>query len=180
MAANQIEPWLRGTLADVPSVQRAVVHALELATEDIEKWCRGLSEEELNARPASIPPVAFHLRHIARSLDRLLTYAEGRRLTDEQLGAMKTELAAGAKRDAVFSEFTAAITKSVARVRAFDAVRLEEPRAVGKLRLPTTTGGLLVHVADHISVTSDRPSRRRKSLSRRTVNGRRNAGDGYD
>ena len=29
--------------------------------------------------PAVLPPVAFHLRHIARSLDRLLTYAEGKR-----------------------------------------------------------------------------------------------------
>src|SRR5271170_3535106 len=111
MAANQIEPWLRGTLTDVPAVQRAVLHALELATEDINKWCGGLSEEEFNACPAGIPPVAFHLRHIARSLDRLLTYAEGRQLSDEQIGAMKTELAPDAKRDAVFSEFTAAIAK---------------------------------------------------------------------
>jgi len=30
-----------------------------------------------------LPEVAFHLRHIARSLDRLLTYAEGRGLGDE-------------------------------------------------------------------------------------------------
>ena len=28
-------------------------------------------------------------------------------------------------------------------------MRLEEPRMVGKRKLPTTTGGLLVHVADH-------------------------------
>jgi uncharacterized damage-inducible protein DinB len=149
MAANQIEPWLRGTLTDVPAVQRAVLHAIELAVEDIEKWCGGLSAEEFNACPAGIPPVAFHLRHIARSLDRLLTYAEGRQLTDEQIGAMKTELAPDAKLDAVFAEFRAAITKSVARVRAFDAARLEELRTVGKRQLPTTMGGLLVHVADH-------------------------------
>jgi hypothetical protein len=31
------EPWLRGTLADVPAVPRAVLHALELAKEDLWK-----------------------------------------------------------------------------------------------------------------------------------------------
>ena len=75
------EPWLRGTLAEVPAVQRAVLHALELAKEDLERWCDGLSDEELHARPGGIAPVAFHLRHIARSMDRLLTYAEGNQLS---------------------------------------------------------------------------------------------------
>ena len=44
------------------------------------------------SRSAEIAPVAFHLRHIARSLDRLLTYAEGRQLTDDQLAQLKMEL----------------------------------------------------------------------------------------
>jgi uncharacterized damage-inducible protein DinB len=149
MAANQAEPWLRGTLTDVPAVPRAVLHALELAAEDIEKWCGGLSDEELNARPAGVAPVAFHMRHISRSLDRLLTYAEGRQLTDEQIGAMKAELAPDAKREDLFAELSAALAKSAARVRAMDAARLDELRAVGKRELPTTAGGLLVHVADH-------------------------------
>src|SRR5260221_9269366 len=74
---NLPEPWLRGTLTDIPPVQRAVLHALELAKEDLERWCGALSDEELNARPGEIAPIAFHIRHIGRSTDRLLTYAEG-------------------------------------------------------------------------------------------------------
>ena len=35
-------------------------------------------------------PVAFHLRHIARSIDRLLTYAEGRTLDEKQMAALKS------------------------------------------------------------------------------------------
>ncbi len=78
MAGNNLpEPWLRGTLPEVPAVQRAVLHALELAEEDLKRWCGGLTDEQMEARPAGLSPVAFHLRHIARSLDRLLTYAEG-------------------------------------------------------------------------------------------------------
>ena len=85
MAETQLpEPWLRGTLKDVPAVQRAVLHALELAKEDLEKWCGDLSDAEVNARPGNIAPVAFHIRHIARSIDRLLTYAEGKELSQRR------------------------------------------------------------------------------------------------
>ena len=73
-----VEPWLRGTLTEVDAVRRHVLHALELAGEDVERWCAGLSDAEMDARPFGVAAVAFHLRHIARSLDRLLTYAEGR------------------------------------------------------------------------------------------------------
>lgn len=143
------EPWLRGTLLDVPVVQRGVVHALELAEEDLRRWCGGLSEDQLNARPGGLPPVAFHLRHIARSLDRLLTYAEGRLLGDEQLAALKTEMDSGATREALFAELNSALAEGIRRVRAFDSGALEDARSVGRKQMPTTVGGLLVHVADH-------------------------------
>lgn len=143
------EPWLRGTHTDVAPVQRAVLHALELATEDLEKWCGNLTDEQLNARPAGLAPVAFHIRHIARSIDRLLTYAEGRDLSDEQMSALRVELDAGATRDGVFGELARALAKSTDRISAFAANTLESPRAVGKKQLPTTVGGLLVHIADH-------------------------------
>ena len=64
------EPWLRGTLTEVPAVGRGVLHALELPLEDAMKWCSGFRK---------IPP----------------------------------------------------------------------SHAVGSKRLPTTLGGLLVHIADH-------------------------------
>jgi len=147
--AATAEPWLRGALTDVAAVPRGVLHALELAKEDVEKWCAGLSDEDLNARPAGLAPVAFHLRHIARSLDRLLTYAEGRELDDVQLAVLKTELQSDATRAAVFEEFASAIEKSAMRVRALASGDFEAARVVGKKRLPTTLGGLLVHVADH-------------------------------
>jgi len=143
------EAWLRGTLTEVPPVQRAVLHALELAEEDLKRWCGGLTDEEINARPSGLPPVAFQLRHIARSLDRLLTYAEGGSLSGEQLAKLKSESAKGARRVDLFREFEAAIRDSVARIRAYGSDSLELVRSVGRRQLPTTVGGLLVHVADH-------------------------------
>jgi uncharacterized damage-inducible protein DinB len=148
-ASKRPEPWLRGSLTDIPVLTRAVLHALDLASEDIERWCASLSDEELNARPASVAPVAFHLRHIIRSADRLLTYAEGRQLSPEQIAALKTELDAGATKEKLFEEFRAGIQRAADRVRAFSPPQFDEPRKVGKLQLPTTVGSLLIHVADH-------------------------------
>ena len=143
------EPWLRGTLTNIAPVQRAVLHALELAKEDIQRWCGDLTDEQVNARPGGLAPVAFHIRHIARSSDRLLTYAEGGSLTPEQITVMKAELEPGATRREVFDELDAALERSAARVEAFSVESLSTPRGVGRQQMPTTVAGLLVHVADH-------------------------------
>jgi uncharacterized damage-inducible protein DinB len=143
------EPWLRGTLTEVSAVPRAVLHALELADEDLRKWCASLSDPELNARPHGLPSVAFQLRHIARSIDRLLTYAEGKPLSGEQLGALREESRPDASVRAIFAELSESFTRAAARIRALAKSDLEQARVVGKKALPTTLGGLLVHVADH-------------------------------
>jgi uncharacterized damage-inducible protein DinB len=143
------EPWLRGTLTDVPAVLRAVLHALELTREDMGRFCGGLTEAELNARPFGLAPVAFHLRHIARSIDRLLTYAEGRPLTEEQTAALKSELNGTSSKEELFAELDQALKNAESRIRAFDVSALDDFRQVGRKQLPTTVAGLLVHVADH-------------------------------
>ena len=143
------EPWLRGTLTDVPPLQRAILHALEHAKEDLERWCGDLRDEELNARPFDITPLAFHIRHIARSLDRLLTYAEGTALSSEQIAQMKSELDPGATREEIFAELNEALEASAARIHSFSPETLAETRVVGRQRMPTTVAGLLIHVADH-------------------------------
>ncbi len=143
------EPWLRGTLTDVPAVGRAVLHALQLADEDLRKWCFDLSEEEINLRPSGMSSVAFQMRHIARSLDRLLTYAEGKDLSGAQLAMLRDEDSDGAAREQLLRELATALENSASRVRALAGSNLEEARCVGKRKLPTTLGGLLVHVADH-------------------------------
>jgi|SRR5579872_3120334 len=143
------EPWLRGTLTEIPAVLRAVLHALELAGEDLQRWCGQLSDKQLNERPAQVAPVAFHFRHISRSLDRLLTYAEDGSLTETQLEALKSETSPGSSHDDLFAELSAALATSAARIRRFSSADLESPRRVGRNKLPTTLGGLLVHIADH-------------------------------
>jgi uncharacterized damage-inducible protein DinB len=143
------EPWLRGTLTTTPAVLRAVLHALQAAEEDLVLRCGTLTNQELNARPSGLPSVAFHLRHIAGSLDRLLTYAEGRELDDAQLQALKSESRPAADTTELMRELIAALHTIADRVRRSKLEDFEQPRTVGRRRLPTTLGGLLVHVADH-------------------------------
>jgi uncharacterized damage-inducible protein DinB len=145
---QKVEPWLRGTRTEVDAVRRGVLHALELAAEDIARWCDPLDGDELEAHPLELPSVGFHLRHIARSLDRLLTYAEGQQLSEGQLKSLKTE-EDFVDREATLMEFAEAIEVSVKRVLVISPTSYEESRSVGRRKLPTTVGGILVHVADH-------------------------------
>jgi uncharacterized damage-inducible protein DinB len=145
----QPEPWLRGTHSELPAVLRAVLHAFELAQEDAHFWTAELTDADLHATPLGLTSIAFHLRHIPRALDRLLTYAEGIQLSAAQITAMKTESDPGASRDELFSEFNAGLDHAAQRVRAFATADLNQPRSIGRKQLPTTIGGVLVHLADH-------------------------------
>jgi uncharacterized damage-inducible protein DinB len=144
-----VEPWLRGTLMEYDAVRRQVLHALELAQEDVERWCSRLSDDEIEARPFGVASVGFHLRHIARSLDRLLTYAEGGQLSVDQLASLSAELSAPPNAAAALAEAREGIALAAERVKCFEPGSYEEPRFVGRRRLPTTVGGLLVHCAEH-------------------------------
>jgi uncharacterized damage-inducible protein DinB len=151
--APYVEPWMSGTHADVPAVGRGVLHALELALDDIAKWARGLTDAEVHARPMGLPSVAFHLRHIARSVDRILTYAEGGQLSQEQLAALKAEQE-GPELKAetlavLIAEVETSFSKADERIRVLATADLEVGRGVGRKQLPATIGGALVHVADH-------------------------------
>ena len=62
---------------------------------------------------------------------------------------MKTELAPAATTIELFAELDAACDDHARRIRALSGADLEERRTVGGQQLPTTLGGLLVHVAEH-------------------------------
>jgi len=167
-----IEPWLRGTHTDVHAAGRAVLHALELSLDDLTKWTAGLTGAEAHAQPLGLTSIAFHLRHIARSTDRILTYAEGGQLSAEQLAALKTEKTGterdGAKQDEteqdgaeqgeegsqeslaeLLAEVEVSFSDAADRIRVLATANLNTPRFVGRKQLPTSIGGAMIHVADH-------------------------------
>ena len=143
------EPWLRGTLTEIPVIQRAVLHSLAMAEEDTARWCHTLSDHELNARPFGLPSVAFQLRHIARSLDRFCCYAEGIALTPAQLAALAAEMEPNATAADVFRELAEGVASTRRRLASIGREPLDKPVTIGRKALPTTAGGLLVHAAEH-------------------------------
>lgn len=142
------EPWMRGTHGELDPVRRAVVHALEQAEEDVARWCAGMTDEEMFARAHGLAPVAFHLRHMVRSLDRLLTYAEDKQLDHEQFVALTSEKDPGAAAE-VLAECRDGLARAKDRVVALAPESYAEPRGIGRKKLPTTVVGLLIHCAEH-------------------------------
>jgi uncharacterized damage-inducible protein DinB len=143
------EHWLRDTLCNLPVVQRALLHSLQMAQEDTAKWCGGLEDRELHLRPFHLPSVAFQLRHIARSLDRFCCYAEGTPLTPEQLAALASEMDGSGDRQTILGELEKSIEKTRQRLDAIVRRPPDSPVSIGRKGLPTTLGGLLIHAAEH-------------------------------
>jgi uncharacterized damage-inducible protein DinB len=143
------EPWLQGTLTDLPVLQRAVLHSLQMAQEDTAKWCSSLDDREIHARPFGLPSVAFQLRHIARSLDRFCCYAEGVPLNEQQLAALASEMENNGTCDAIFSELEASLANTRRRLDVIVRQPLDTPITIGRKHLPTTLAGLLIHAAEH-------------------------------
>jgi uncharacterized damage-inducible protein DinB len=144
-----VEPWLRGTHTEVPAVGRAVLHAFDLALDDLTKWTEGITDAEVHAQPLGLTSVAFHLRHIARSTDRLLSYAEGSQLSAEQLTALKAEQSGEEPLGELLAEVEVSFSNAGDRVRVLATANFDTFRAVGRKQLPTSIGGALIHVADH-------------------------------
>ena len=104
------EPWLRGPIPSVDPLIAPVLYAFTQAREDLAQFTEGLTTEQIWKRG-----VGFHIRHIARSIDRLLSYAEGKQLDESQIAAMKTELDGNATRDELFAELAAGLERAAMR-----------------------------------------------------------------
>jgi uncharacterized damage-inducible protein DinB len=127
-------------------------HALAQASEDLECAARELTPAEIWVRPGGAASVGFHLRHIAGSIDRLLTYARGEALSDEQRAVIPTEGKPGEPPEdaaSLIRRAQGAIAGAIDTLRSTPGNALLEPRAVGRAKLPSNMLGLLVHVAEH-------------------------------
>jgi len=143
------EPWLSGTLRDLPPPLASVLYSLEQVKEDVAKWTEGLTTEQIWAQPHGLAPVGFHLRHIAGSIDRLYTYAEGNQLSDQQMAELRGEMTPGQPVEELVAALRQTLDRVGAKIRTLDPATLGEARGVGRKQLPTTVIGLLIHLAEH-------------------------------
>jgi hypothetical protein len=65
------------------------------------------------------------------------------------MDALHSELAEAASAEIVLAELRAGLGEARHRVMMISPSSYQEPRAVGRARLPSTVGGLLIHCAEH-------------------------------
>src|SRR5258708_4767673 len=140
---------MRGPIPGVDTLIAPLFYSFQMAREDLARWTEGLTTDQIWATPHGFGSVGFHLRHIAGSADRLMTYVEGGQLSDAQMAALKAEKEPGATREMLLAGIDAAFARAEAIARALDPAHLTDPRSVGRKQLPTTVIGLLVHIAEH-------------------------------
>jgi len=144
------EPWMRGPIAGIDPLLAPVLYTFQQAREDLRRWTEGLSAGQLWATPHGFGSVGFHMRHIAGSTGRLMSYLDGRPLNAQQLASLQAEHEpAGAGRDELLALVDAAVFDAEAIVRTLAPSARRAPRSVGRQQLPTTVIGLLVHIAEH-------------------------------
>jgi len=145
------EVWLRGPLPGVPALLMPAAHCLLQCREEI-ATVADLTTEQLWARPAGVASAGFHLRHIAGSLDRLLTYARGSQLDRDQLAYLRGEGVPGETPDTapmLVAAAQGAIDSTVQVLRSTRDADLMLARQVGRAGLPSNVFGLLFHCAEH-------------------------------
>lgn len=144
------EAWLSGPIEGVPPLLMPVAHALTQSKEDLRAAASALTSGQLWLRPGGVASVGFHLRHIPGSADRLLTYALGRGLSEEQLAALQREREpVDAPVTQLLDEVDVVLDRVIDQLRRTRSEQLLERREVGRARIPSTVLGLLFHIAEH-------------------------------
>lgn len=154
MANPAPEPWLRGPVPEISAMLQPVAHAFLGADEDLRAAMSDLSQDQLWRRVGDAASLGFHLMHLAGSTDRLMTYARGEALSDQQMAALARERRAEEERPSVedlLSDWAAVLEATFLQLSTTDDGTLTEARFVGRARLPSTVLGLLFHAAEHAS-----------------------------
>lgn len=146
---SEVEVWLRGPLPGYIDELQPVAHSLLQVREEIGRVV-SLPSAQVWARPGGAASIGFHLKHLAGSLDRLLTYAGGSQLSPAQRDDLAGEAREGDESvEALVCRAQAAIDRALAHVRTTPLCTLDATREVGHARLPSTVLGLLFHAAEH-------------------------------
>ncbi|HZQ52875.1 MAG TPA: DinB family protein [Bryobacteraceae bacterium] len=147
--AQTTEPWLRGPLAGVHPLVMPLFFTFEQVREDLRKHTAGLTAEQVWRKIGDLPSLGFHLKHLAGSVDRLITYLFGEQLTQEQLDSMRGESQGEEGIPELLEQVDRHFAAAEGRLRQIEAEKMYEARSVGRKALPTTVLGLLVHTAEH-------------------------------
>lgn len=106
---------------------------------------------DLWTSPGGAASIGFHLRHMAGSLDRLLTYARDEPLSAEQRSSLAAEKgqAPTASADELLRALRETGQRAMAQLRSTPDDVLNARRSVGRAGYPSSVLGLLYHAGEH-------------------------------
>ncbi len=152
MEKSKLEVWQRGPVEGVPDLLQPVAHAILQAQEDAKRHTENFPDGLLWEKPYGVASVGFHLNHLSGVINRLFTYADNKKLTEDQLKFLKAEenpenLPLSLIDLIGILEETVQVALDYLRQTSTDD--LTEFRGLGRAQLPTTKLGLLFHAAEH-------------------------------
>ncbi|GGD72492.1 DinB family protein [Maribacter cobaltidurans] len=145
------EYWLRGPVEGVPMLLQPATHALLQSNAELRKYLKDFPEELLWKELEGRASVGFHTQHITGVLDRMMTYAAGKALSEEQFEYLKNEGEPDYEVTAneLYENFKKQVEQAIAYFKSISENTLKEERTVGRKKLPSTVLGLLFHAAEH-------------------------------
>jgi hypothetical protein len=144
------EAWMTGPVDGVPALLMPAAHSFVQVKQELPTLLEGLTVEQLWKTPGASTSIGFHAMHLAGATDRLLTYARGEQLSDEQVRVARGERELGGLSAAdLVAHVQGAMDRALDQLRGTPSAIINEPREVGRQRLPSTVLGLLFHAAEH-------------------------------
>lgn len=149
MISVMTEIWLTGPVPGYDPLLMPVVHSVLQVKAEIDALLPSVTDAQLWERPGGAASIGFHIRHIGGSTERLLTYVRGASLTREQLAASAGEASEVLSRDVLAAEMHGRLDQMLEFLRTVPPDTLLDAKKVGRAGLPSTTIGLLFHIAEH-------------------------------
>ncbi|HLU90720.1 MAG TPA: DinB family protein [Cyclobacteriaceae bacterium] len=153
MAENRkLEVWQRGPIEHIPDLLQPVAHALLQANEEVQRIMEGFPDDLLWEKQYGVASVGFHLNHLTGVLDRLMTYADRKQLSENQFLFLKAEgnpENLPIKAAPLVQAFDQKVQEALEYLQTTSTDDLTAFRGVGRAQLPSTKLGLLFHAAEH-------------------------------
>jgi len=143
------EFWLREEPVETDPLRHLLLCTFRQVEEEVIARTAGLSDVEVWQSPHGLTPIGFHIRHIAESIDRLLTYAEGKQLTDLQLVVLKQEVSDQLPLLSLLVLLEQRLLEASQRVLALPEATQKDIREIGRAKIRVPLGTLLAHIAEH-------------------------------
>lgn len=148
---SETEFWLQGPVPGIPALLQPAAHALLQSKRELYSYTKDFPISLLWDRPFGRASVGFHMQHMAGVVDRMLTYAAAKPLSEAQFAYLKNEGTSNNELTitALVQQFNNQVEEALHYFKQIPEHTLTEIRTVGRKKLPSTVIGLLYHAAEH-------------------------------